>query len=103
MSGSYISRTRKIPALILCVLLSAVMLFSAFYIIAEAHHDCCGKDCPICVCIHQCERTLQQLGSGITETIAVYISAVLALLFVCSGSGILMQETPVSRKVRLND
>ncbi len=103
MSDRYDSRYGKIHALILSMLLSVVLLFSAFYIVAEAHHECSGEDCPICVCIHQCERTLQQIGNGITEVAAVFLAAVLAYLITLPVMDVLMQETPVSRKVRLND
>ncbi len=103
MAGCFDSGTRKIPALILSLLLSAVVLFSAFYIVAEAQHECSGEDCPICVCIHQCERTLRQIGQGIVYFAAVFAAAVLTFLLAFSPVDSFLRKTPVSIKVRLND
>lgn len=53
------SKSKRIISGSIAFLMLAVMLFSAFYITAEAEHDCSGHDCPICVCIQQCENMLQ--------------------------------------------
>ncbi len=96
-------RFKRMPAIIMGILLSAIVLFSAFYIAAEAEHDCSGEDCPICVCIQQCERTLQQIAAGITELAATLIPAILLAITVPLTVWVSVQGTLVSRKVRLND
>ena len=65
---------KRIAAGIMGILMLFIVLFSAFYIAAEADHDCTGEDCPICACIQQCENTLHQIGDGIASQAAVIIS-----------------------------
>ncbi len=96
-------RTKKIPAFIMGLFLSFVVLFSAFYIAAEAEHECSGEDCPICVCIHQCEQTLHRISCGIQESVVAFVPVILLLLAVFTVMYAAVQETLVSEKVRLND
>ncbi len=84
-------------------MLSVVVLFSAFYVIAEAGHDCTGEDCPVCACIQLCERTLHQISSGITALFTVLTPVILLMFSVSCAACVISQETPVSKKVRLND
>ena len=97
------SKRRRLISGLLAVLMLSVMLFSALIIVHEADHDCIGEDCPICACIHQCENTLQQLGSGVTAQFAVVIPAIFIFLLAFLRMTELPQETLVSRKVRLDD
>lgn len=103
MRGFGASESKKISSLIIALLLSVLVLFSAFYIIAESSHDCTGEDCPICVCIQICEHTLHQIGSGIIALTTVAVPAILFLISISLFAHLMPQETPVSRKVRLND
>ena len=80
-----------------------VVLFSAFYIVAETDHDCTGDDCPICACIQQCENILNQIGDGAAAQISVVAPVVFLLLFVLFSARSITQETLVSKKVRLNN
>ena len=41
-------KTRRITACFVAILFVFAMLFSHAFMIAEAHHDCSGKDCEIC-------------------------------------------------------
>lgn len=97
------SKAVRIAAGALCVMLLVVVLFSAFYIAAEADHDCCGEGCRICVCLHHCRSILHQFGIGraaryaaVVPVFAVLIAAVFAFTAFC-------RETPVTGKVRLNN
>ena len=96
-------RQKRIAAGILGMLLLLIMLFSSFYLAVEADHDCSGEDCPVCACIQQCENTLHRIGAGTASLAGVVIPvvcmAVSMLLFTLAAS----EETPVSRKVRLNN
>lgn len=84
------------------ILLLIVVLFSSFYLAAEAGHDCVGEDCPVCVCIHLCENTLNQIGSGTAVLIAVAISLFAILISATCFAGPCILKTLVSGKVRLN-
>lgn len=88
-------------------IIAAIMLFavvsSVFFIAAEAEHECSGDNCPICNCIQQCERLLYHSGDGVPEhTAALWVafSVFLSFLFFYPC---FVRETPVSRKVRLDD
>ena len=41
-------KKKKTGSGLLCVTLILVTLFSAFFLIREAGHDCSGGNCPIC-------------------------------------------------------
>lgn len=68
----------------------------------ETDHDCCGDDCPICACIQFCENTLGMMGGGAAGQTAVIIPLILFFFSVFLSVCLFEQETPVSRKVRLN-
>lgn len=96
-------KKKKTGSGLLCVTLILVTLFSAFFLIREAGHDCSGGNCPICACLRQAEQNLKQLGTGIPACAAV-IPAVFLFMQVLSGApDCLYCDTPVSRKVRLNN
>ena len=94
---------KRIAAGIMGILMLFIILFSAFYIAAEADHDCTVEDCPICACVQQCENTLHQMGDGIASCAAVIIPIVFLLVFIFLFAPLFSQETLVSRKVRLNN
>ncbi len=93
----------RITACIMGLMMLVIMLFSAFYIAAEADHECSGEDCPICACIQQCENTLRSIGDGIS----VSSSVIIPFLFVLLGAVLFViavsSDTLISRKVRLNN
>ena len=103
MQSISLSRAKRLAAGSLGLLLLVLLLFSSFYIAAEADHDCAGEDCAICVCIRLCESTLRVLGSGVPVLTAAAVPALLfpALIAVFSLSFPL--ETLISNQVRLND
>lgn len=100
MRDSGISNTRRIAAGIVGVMMLVVVLLSASYIAAEADHDCTGDDCPICVCIQQCENILNQVG-GVATQVSIVAPVVFLLLFMLFSVYSISQETLVSKKVRL--
>ena len=102
-----VSKSRRILAGILGILVLAIVLFSGFYIAAEADHDCACHDgehvCPICTCLKQCEAILQFFHSVAAKTVPPVLTVVLlAAAFHITVKSI-SQETPVSRKVQLNN
>lgn len=95
-------RHKRIMAGIMGILMLLIILFSAFYIAAEADHDCTGEDCPICACIHQCEKTLYQISDGIAVQTAVIIPFVFMLVIPVLFTVCIQHETLISKKIRLN-
>ena len=72
---NYIGRTKnnmsKNISILVCVLLLAAMLFSAVFIAEKSgHHDCTGRDCPICETIQICVNNIRICG-GAAVTICV--------------------------------
>ena len=53
---------KRIGVLLICVGLVIALSVSVFYIAHEAHHACCGEDCPVCETIAVNVRLLRTLG-----------------------------------------
>lgn len=96
------SKAVRIAAGALCVMLLVAVLFSAFYIAAEADHDCCGEDCRICVCLRQCRNTLQRFGIGAAARHAAALPVTVLLFAAMIVIAAFGKETLISEKVRLN-
>lgn len=92
-----------VTAIIIGLMMLVLVLFSSFYIAAEADHDCCGEDCPICVCIHQCENILRGIGDGTVVQSAAVAPVILILFAAAFVIAAVSRDTLVSRKVRLNN
>ena len=104
MKASYEQTNKK--RLIALVVLAAVLvitLFSSCYVIKEADHDCSGAACPICAMIEQCEDNLRQIGTGQITIIAVIAAICFFSHAICFAFSAISTETPVTRKVRLNN
>ena len=94
---------QKKTALIICIILVFITFASLFYIVKEEKHDCRGEDCPICVCLHQAEQVLKNLGTGKSEAqttgmIRLFVSFILPVCY-----ALFRATSLVSQKVRLND
>lgn len=88
-------------SLIVTAILLLVLVFGFFYELTEMGHECNGDDCPICSCIQH----LNQLHLGRNSN-SVSSNAILNIIVLTMGSmwitGFVF-ETPVERKVRLNN
>lgn len=103
MLKSDISKSKRVASGVIVALMLFILLFSAFYIAVEADHDCTGHDCPICACIQQCENILQQIGNGTVIQFSAVLPILFSFLFVTVWTLNARIETPVTRKVRLNN
>ena len=99
-----ITKTKRMIAGIMGLALCLAVLFSVFYIAAEAdHHVCPGDDCPICSCIGQCRRVLHQIaGDPAVQIPAVVHTTGLSASALIFGASI-QRKTLISNKVRLDD
>jgi len=98
-----IPKAGRIAAGILCAMTLAVLLFSAFYIAAEADHHCEGHDCPVCACIHQCENLLHHFGMISAAVLCIVTFSLLTLKLTALHLADFTEITPVTEKVRLNN
>ncbi len=103
MCNSSKSKALRIAAVTMGLMMLILVLFSAFYIAAEAEHECCDEGCPICACIQQCENTLHGIGDGTAAGLAVIAPIILILLTAAFTITAVSRDTLISRKVRLNN
>ncbi len=97
------SKALRITAGIMGLMMLVFVLFFSFYIAAEADHDCSGDDCPICACIQQCGKTLRGIGTGTAARSCFIVTVLFVLLAAGVSSSAVLQDTLVSRKIRLNN
>ncbi len=97
------NRSKRIVSGLLGLMLLAAVVFCAFFPAMEAHHDCTGDDCPICSVLHLCEENLKQFGAAVLSPAFIVIPAFFSLIVSLFSAPDLMQETPVSMKIRLNN
>ncbi len=88
---------------IMAAMILLVMMFSAIFIVSHTDHDCTGEDCPVCACLQQCENILHGAGDGSRVTVSGIIPIVLITGFILVSYGIVISDTPVSAKVRMNN
>lgn len=103
MFNSNTAKAKRFAAGVMGLMMLVIALFSAFYIAAEAGHDCTGEDCPVCACVQQCEKTLHGIGVPASAVLSFIIPILFILILAGLFSAGLPQGTLVSRKVRLND
>ena len=91
----------------LCMALIIVIIFvslaSLFYIFSETKHECSGENCPVCACIHQAQQALRNLSSGaavgqLMTVLFISLFAAFAVHFF-----VISCDSPVKRRVRLNN
>ena len=83
---------KKSMAAVICIFLIFVTFASLFYVAREEDHNCTGKDCPICVYVHQAKQVLRNLGT--TPAVGFFVSPVIFIV---------LSISLVHQKVRLND
>ena len=83
---------KKSMAAVICIFLIFVTFASLFYVAREEDLNCTGKDCPICVYVHQAKQVLRNLGT--TPAVGFFVSPVIFIV---------LSISLVHQKVRLND
>lgn len=103
-------KRNRIAALLLAVTILVIMLYSAFFVAAEADHDCVGEGCPICYQVDACQNTLKSLSLAVCVTaVAVCVTAVAVaftyILCRCISlcTDYAQRDTLVSLKVKLSN
>lgn len=94
---------KSMIAIIMCVCLIMVLSLSYLFIVTNEEHHCTGKHCPICEQIQLAEHIIEQIKIAI-KTVAVLISAIIFIYYSIKVVYIFDESnTPVKRKVRMND
>ena len=97
------TKQKRMLAMAMAAAILFIVLASAFFIAAEANHDCVGDGCEICCQINVCRTVLKGLALAIIAAVlAAAASRALHFLFVgCRLSA--PRCTRVSLKVKLSD
>ncbi|MBQ7566609.1 MAG: hypothetical protein IJT18_05755 [Oscillospiraceae bacterium] len=95
-------KARK-AAVILSFLLLFVMLFSLFFVIAEADHDCAHEDCPICRLLAVVEDTLKKALPALCAAAVAAAATLAAEALRGFFAKPVVSANPVLLKVKLSD
>lgn len=83
------------------VLLVFALLFSVFFIVSEADHNCISEDCPICHQIQTCQKLLEQLSATHSTSGKRAALCFFLLLAVLRTQNIFTASSPILLKVKL--
>ena len=101
--GCTMTKQKRVLALAMAAAILFIVLASAFFIAAEAHHDCIGGGCKICCQINVCRAVLKGLAPAvIAAVVTAAASRPLPFLFACCRLTT-PQCTLVSLKTKLSD
>ena len=103
MSSNNISESKRILSFVMGIIMLVMILFSGFYIAHEIDHDCSGEDCPICICITQCESLLELISCATANNIEISFNTCIIILSVCFPVLFFIHKTLILKKVRLNN
>ena len=95
-------RNNRMLAMLLCLGVIAIMLFSCVYAACAVDHDCIGEGCQICASIEACEQNIKNLVTAVVLAIAVALSYPLCIRVVCSEKPV-FRNTLVMFKVKLSN
>ena len=93
----------KILAFIMASLMLFVIMLSSAYLAGHSDHECADEECPVCECIRLCESIIHSAGSDIVFTTAAFLLLIVLFLNIPIAINSFASDTPVTRKVRLND
>ena len=94
---------KKSMAAVICIFLIFVTFASLFYIAREENHNCTGKDCPICACVHQAKQVLRNLGTTPAADFRISLVTFISEVAVLLCFWVILSISLVHQKVRLND
>lgn len=94
-------RTSKMVAVLLAILISFGMGYSAHYISSNTHHECSEEACPICEQLSIAEGILQKISTAVIIMIGVFLVCNLAHIFVSQYNCVILYQSPIQVKVKL--
>lgn len=97
------TKQKRMLALVMAAAILLIVLTSAFFVAAEANHDCIGGGCKICCQIDACCAVLKGLALAVIAAVLT-AAASRPLLFLFAGCRLSAPRyTLVSLKVKLSD
>ena len=97
------TKQKRTLALVMAAAILLIVLTSAFFVAAEANHDCIGGGCKICCQINACCAVLKGLALAVIAAVLT-AAASRPLPFLLAGCRLSAPRyTLVSLKVKLSD
>lgn len=95
------SKRMRLSAACGAVLLIFALIFSVFFVAAEADHDCSGEHCAVCHQLQICQTLLEQLSAAHTASAGAAVLCFFALLLVLRTRKAIVVSSPVLLRVKL--
>lgn len=97
------NKMRIVTALFLCVCFFTIITLSHLFIVEHVHHECTGRECPVCAQILAVEHAIKQLSTCMkTITVLVAFAAFISVTVRLVQNNLFI-ITPITQKVRMND
>ncbi len=103
MRSAVKAKRKRIAACVIALVMVAAVLFAALFVVVEADHDCVGEGCAVCACIQACVQSFRSFGAGRPSPAVAALCFWLLLLSAFFLLPTVSLQTPVSRRVRLNN
>lgn len=94
---------RSLMAFVLCASLILVLCFSYLYIVTHNNHHCSGHECPVCEQIQIAEHMIEQIKNAMITIDVIFMVAFFVCHLLEMTYVLLEKDSPVKRKVRLNN
>lgn len=88
---------------IMAVIVSVTVLFCYQYMIQNAHHNCSGEDCPVCMELAMAAHTLSELKIIPILPLSMAVLCVFTLMYTNLNTILCVQQTLITLKVELLD
>lgn len=100
---STMTKQKRILALAMAAAILFIVLTSAFFVAAEANHDCIGGGCKICCQINVCCTVLKALALAVIAALLAVVAGYAFGFGVADKYVFCPRFTLVSLKVKLSD
>lgn len=91
----------KVISLIFAISFLASFLFSSEYLIENAHHDCSGADCPICMQLEVSEQLISSIRIRSFMPVVLAVFCIFIQICVQEKENPCVENTLVTMKVEL--
>ncbi len=97
------SNQTKLNIRVLWIVLAVALLFSGFFLVTERVHACEGEDCPICAMLETTQKNILGALPELARAVTIVFMALLVALCAPVRERMDTADTPVARKVRLDN
>lgn len=94
-------KASKIIAVIMAAMIIFCMVYSAYFTVKNAHHNCTDEDCSICELLQVAETTIKILSTVVFMAVASIFMCILAQDCIDGYYHIFVEDSPIKLKVKL--